>query len=147
MRTKLTVAVLVGVLALYLLLVGYQGWLLLTSGEAIGAVLGLAILVLPVLGGYVVWRELRFGAASERLAAELQAQGRWPTEDLPRRPSGRPERAAAETVFAVRKDEVEQRPDDWAGWYRLGLAYDDAGDRKRARAAIRHAISLSKETP
>jgi cytochrome c-type biogenesis protein CcmH/NrfG len=145
MRAKLTVTVLVGILVLYLALVGYQGWLLLTSGEAVGVVLGAAILVLPLIGAYVVWRELQFGAASQRLAAELVAAGRWPTEELPTRPSGRPDRVAAESVFALRKTEVEEHPDDWASWYRLGLAYDDAGDRKRARHAVRHAISLSKE--
>jgi cytochrome c-type biogenesis protein CcmH/NrfG len=145
MRAKLTVAILVGVLLLYLVLVGYQGWLLLTSGEAVGAVLGAAILALPLIGAYVVWRELQFGAASQRLAVELAAAGRWPTEELPTRPSGRPDRAAAESVFALRKHEVEQHPDDWRSWYRLGLAYEDAGDRKRARHAVRHAISLSKE--
>lgn len=145
MRAKLTVAVLVGVLVLYLVLVGYQGWLLLTSGEAVGSVLGAAILALPLIGAYVVWRELQFGAASQRLGSELAAAGRWPTEQLPTRPSGRPDRAAAEGVFALRKDEVEQHPDDWASWYRLGLAYEDAGDRRRARQAVRHAISLRKE--
>lgn len=145
MRAKVTVAVLVAVLALYLVLVGYQGLLLLTSGEVVGAVLGLAILVLPLIGAYVVWRELQFGAASERLAAQLEAAGRWPTEALPTRPSGRPDRAAAESVFALRRQEVEAHPDDWASWYRLGLAYDDAGDRKRARQAVRHAISLNRQ--
>ena len=145
MRPKLPVGVLVGVLVLYLLLVGYQGWLLLTSGRALGAVLGAAILVLPVLGGYVAWRELQFGAAAARLAADLHAMGRWPTEQLPTRPSGRPERAAADTVFSLRKDEVDVHPDDWAAWFRLGLAYDDAGDRRRARQAVRHAIALRRE--
>lgn len=142
MRPKLVVGVLVGVLVLYLLLVGYQGWLLLTGGDVLAAVLGAAILVLPAIGAYVVWRELQFGAASARLAADLHAMGRWPTEQLPTRPSGRPDRAAADTVFALRKDEVDGRPDDWAAWYRLGLAYDDAGDRRRARQAVRHAITL-----
>jgi hypothetical protein len=144
MRAKVTVALLVGVLALYLVLVGYQGLLLIAGGGGVEIVLGLAILALPVIGGYVVWRELQFGAASQRLARELEAAGRWPTEALPTRPSGRPDRAAADGVFALRRHEVEQRPDDWASWYRLGLAYDDAGDRKRARQAVRHAISLSK---
>lgn len=147
MRTKVVVGALVAVLVLYLLLVGYQGWLLLTSGEPLGVVLGAAILVLPVIGVYVVWRELQFGAAAARLAADLQALGRWPTEVLPTRPSGRPDREAAETVFALRKDEVDGRPDDWAAWYRLGLAYEDAGDRRRARQAVRHAITLRREQP
>jgi hypothetical protein len=110
----------------------------------LGAVLGAAILVLPVVGAYVVWREVQFGAASARLAADLHAMRRWPTERLPTRPSGRPDRAAADTVFALRKEEVDGHPDDWAAWYRLGLAYDDAGDRRRARQAVRYAIALRR---
>lgn len=142
MRPKLVVAALVAVLALYLLLVGYQGLSLVRTGEPIGIALGAAIAVLPLIGGYVVWREVRFGATAEALAAELQAAGRWPTEQLPTRPSGRPERAAADDLFATRRREVEADPESWQAWYRLGLAYDDAGDRRRARAAIRRAIAL-----
>ena len=66
---------------------------------------------------------------------------------LPTRPSGRPVRSAADELFAVRRREVEQAAEDWRAWYRLGLAYDDAGDRRRARQAIRHAITLHAEVP
>jgi Flp pilus assembly protein TadD len=55
-------------------------------------------------------------------------------------PSGRVDRAAADARFAERRAEVEAAPDDWRRWYRLALAYDDAGDRRRARAAMRTAI-------
>jgi len=37
---------------------------------------------------------------------------------------------------------VEAHPDDWRAWYRLGLAYDASGDRRRARGAVRQAIQL-----
>jgi Flp pilus assembly protein TadD len=36
---------------------------------------------------------------------------------------------------------VERAPDDWRGWFRLAQAYDLAGDRKRAREALRTAIA------
>ena len=52
--------------------------------------LGLAVLVFPLLGAYLVWRELQFGAAYRALARELEAAGELPVDDLPRRPSGRP---------------------------------------------------------
>jgi hypothetical protein len=145
MRAKVVVALLVGALLVYLAIVGYQGLLLLGTGRPVGVVLGMAILALPLLGGYVTWREVQFGAASERLAERLSAAGRWPTEVLPTRPSGRPDRAAADSVFARRREEVELDPDDWAAWYRLGLAYEDAGDRRRARQAVRRAITLADE--
>jgi Flp pilus assembly protein TadD len=57
-------------------------------------------------------------------------------------PSGRPERAAADALFETRREEVEAAPEDWQAWFRLALAYDDARDRRRARAAMRRAIAL-----
>jgi hypothetical protein len=142
MRTRLTVALLVVVLTVYLVLVGYQGVLLIGSGEVAAVALGIAVFVLPLIGAYVVWREIGFGRATTRLSAALQDAGRWPTEELPTMPSGRPQRDAADALFAERRREVESHPEDWGSWYRLGLAYEDAGDRKRARQAIRHAIAL-----
>jgi Flp pilus assembly protein TadD len=47
---------------------------------------------------------------------------------------------AADVRFAERQREVEADPDDWAAWFRLAVAYDDAGDRRRARSAMRSAI-------
>jgi Flp pilus assembly protein TadD len=40
------------------------------------------------------------------------------------------------------REEAEADPGNWRVWYRLALAYDAAGDRTRARSAVRHAISL-----
>jgi len=135
-------AVLVAVLVVYLALVGYRGVLLLTSGDALQVVLGVGVLLLPVVGVYVVWREVAFGFATQRLARELDSAGRWPHEQLPTMPSGRPERAAADALFEVRRAEVEAAPEDWRAWFRLALAYDDARDRRRAREAMRRAIAL-----
>jgi hypothetical protein len=135
-------AVLVAVLVVYLVLAGYRGVLLLASGDPLPMVLGVGVLLLPVVGAYVVWREVQFGFATQRLARDLDAAGRWPREQLPRTPSGRPDRAAADALFEVRRAEVEDGPGDWQAWFRLALAYDDARDRRRARAAMRRAIAL-----
>ena len=132
----------VAVLVVYLALVGYRGVLLVGSGEPLPVALGLAVLVLPVIGAYVAWREVQFGFATQRLARELSAAGHWPEDDLERSPSGRPQRDAADAVFAVRRAEVESAPEDWQAWFRRALAYDDARDRRRARAAMRRAVAL-----
>jgi Flp pilus assembly protein TadD len=42
---------------------------------------------------------------------------------------------------------VEQDPASWRAWFRLGLAYDASGDRRRARGAIRRAIALQGAEP
>ncbi len=132
----------VAVLVVYLVLVGYRGVLLVGSGDPLEVVLGVGVLLLPVVGAYAVWHEVRFGFATQRLARELDAAGRWPQEQLPTMPSGRPDRAAADALFEVRREEVEAAPEDWQAWFRLALAYDDARDRRRARAAMRRAIAL-----
>lgn len=142
MRTKIIVAVLVVVLVFYAVLIGAKGVAMMGSGSAVGAVLGLAVLILPVVGSLLVWRELQFGHASARLAGVLHAEGGLPPDDLPRRPSGRVDRSAADAAFPVRRAETEEDPENWRSWYRLGLAYDDAGDRTRARASVRRAIEL-----
>ena len=147
MRPKATVALLVAVLAVYLALGLNRGVVLLRTGDAVLIALGVGMFVLPVLGAWLVWLEIKFGRASERLANELAAEGGLPVDDLPRRPSGRVVREAADERFRERQAEVEGDPDDWRRWFRLGLAYDDAGDRRRARSALRRAINLHDGGP
>jgi len=142
MRTKATIALLVVILAFYAVLIGAKGVAFVASGEPVAVVLGIGVLVLPVLGLALVWREIAFGRRSAELAAALEAEGGLPLDDLPRRPSGRVERTAADEAFGARQAEVEAEPQSWQAWYRLALAYDDAGDRTRARSAVRRAIEL-----
>jgi hypothetical protein len=147
-RTKAVVAVLVAVTAFYAWMIGVKGIGLLRNGGLVPILLGVALLLLPVLGLYLVWRELDFGRRSARLADELAREDALPVDDLPRRPSGRVDRVAADATFAARRAEVEAHPESWQAWYRLALAYDDAGDRTRARSAARKAIALhARRTP
>jgi hypothetical protein len=141
MTAKRVAVVLAVVFVAYAALLGWRGVLLLGTGEPVGMVLGLAVLVIPVLGAYLVWREFRFGQATERMAGELASSGGLPVDDLPRRPSGRIDRTAADAAFVRYKEEAEAAPEDWRVWFRLATAYDAAGDRKRARAAMRTAIA------
>jgi hypothetical protein len=142
MRTKAVVAVLVAILVFYAVLIGAKGVAFVASGDPAAVLLGVGVLVLPVIGLGLVWREIAFGRRSAELAAVLETEGGLPVDDLPRRPSGRVDRAAADEAFTSRQAEVETAPDSWRAWYRLALAYDDAGDRTRARAAVRRAIAL-----
>jgi tetratricopeptide (TPR) repeat protein len=134
---KRTVALLVAALLGYVALIGYRGVYLLGSHRPALKILGVAALVLPLIGLWLVAAEIRFGRAIERLARRLPAADDPP---LPRTPSGRVDRAAADARFEQRRSEVEAAPDDWRTWYRLAIAYDDAGDRRRARNAMRTAL-------
>lgn len=132
------------VLALYLGLVVARAIAFLASGQAVGVAIGVALLVLPLIGAHLLVRELLFGLRATRLTRRLGAEGPLPGDDLPRRASGRADRAAADAAFLPYAEAAEAHPDDWRAWLRLGLAYDLAGDRRRARAAVRRAIALAR---
>jgi hypothetical protein len=147
MRTKATVALVVLVVLAYSVLLGLKGVALLRSGSVLAVLLGAAILVVPLVGLLLVYREVEFGRRCGRLADELAAEGGLPRDDLPRRPSGRVDRKAADGWFETMRSEAQAQPDRWQAWFRLALAYDAAGDRTRARAAARHAIALHEGHP
>jgi tetratricopeptide (TPR) repeat protein len=134
-------------LAIYLVLVAQRAVLFVLTGEPIGIVIGVALIVLPIIGAWALVRELMFGARTQRLVEQLDREGELPVDDLPRRASGRPERDAADASFGLYRDAVEQDESDWRAWFRLGLAYDASGDRRRARQALRTAIALERSEP
>ena len=138
-RMAVVMAVLLGA---YLFFSASRAVDFMRAGGLVPMLLGLAILALPVIGLWALWREWQFGQATQRLGQELSARGELPIDDLPRRPSGRPERAAADARFAEVRVRVEADPDAWERWFELSTAYDAAGDRKRARQAMRRAIAL-----
>ena len=148
MRIRLIVGLLVAALAVYFWLLADRAVALLASGSAAGIALGIGVLLLPVLGVVVVVFELRFGWQTQTLGRRLAADRGLPDDsELPRRPSGRVDRDAADAHFEFIRAQVEAAPEDWRGWYRLAHAYDLAGDRKRAREAMRQAIELAGREP
>jgi len=142
MRVRLAVALMTVLLLLYVFLAGQRAIVLLGSGDTVGVVMGIALIVLPLLALWAIGRELWFGVRAQRVGERLDAEGGLPDEDLPVRPSGRIEREDGDALFPRYRADVEAHPDDWRARYRLGLAYDAAGDRRRAREAIRTSIRL-----
>jgi hypothetical protein len=139
---RIGVVVMAAALALYILLAGQRAWLLLTSGDGVAIALGIALVLLPILATWALGRELWFGWRAEQLGKRLEAEGGLPTDHVGLRPSGRIVRADGDAVFPAYRADAEAHPDDWRAWYRLGLAYDAASDRRRAREAVRRAIRL-----
>ncbi|MFB7886253.1 hypothetical protein [Microbacterium sp. NPDC056057] len=144
MSARIGVAVMAALLALYIVLVGQRAWLLLVSGDAVGIAMGTALVVLPLIAAWALGRELWFGVRAQQLGTRLEAEDALPQEEVAVRPSGRVMREDGDAVFPTYRADVEAHPDDWRAWYRLGLAYDAAGDRRRAREAVRAAIRLEK---
>jgi len=133
-------------LLLYVVLVGQRAVLFVSTGEPVAIALGVALLVLPLLGLFALVVELRFGLRTQEIVRQLAAEGELPVDDLPRRASGRYGREAADAAGPAYRDAVEAAPDDWRAWSRLGLAYDACGDRRRARQALRWAIGLRRDS-
>ncbi|MGO4300602.1 tetratricopeptide repeat protein [Leifsonia sp. RAF41] len=144
MRNRLAAIFMALLLLVYLVLVTQRAVLLIATGQPVGIVMGIALFVLPVIAAWAIGRELLFGARTERLVRQLDAEGNLPVEDLPMRASGRPLRDAADEQFPQYRAEVEAAPESWRAWFRLGLAYDASGDRRRAREALRQAIRLER---
>lgn len=147
MKARTSALIAFGVLVLYFVAVGWRGVLLLLDGGVVAVLLGLALLALPVVGLWAVLRELRFGRATEVMARRLEERGELPVDDLPRSPAGRIDRAAADAWFEGFRREVDAQPTSWEAWFRLALGYDAAGDRRRARAAMRRAAALHAGRP
>ncbi|MFE4470563.1 hypothetical protein ACFRFH_17270 [Leifsonia sp. NPDC056824] len=142
MRNRLAALFMALLLVVYLVLVFQRAVLLFASGSAVGIAMGVALVVIGLVAGWALVREVLFGVRTEKIVKLMAAEGTLPVDDLPHRASGRPLRDAADAEFPQFKAEVEAAPESWRAWFRLGLAYDASGDRRRARAALRQAIGL-----
>jgi cytochrome c-type biogenesis protein CcmH/NrfG len=143
LRIQLLIAFMCVAMLAYVVLLGRLAVAMVGSGRPAAVGLGLALLTLPVIGLWAMIATLRAGFAHQKLARLIAEDGmELDASALPRRPSGRVQRDAADALFATVRTEVEGHPDDWRRWYRLARAYDYAGDRRRAREAMKTALEL-----
>ena len=147
-RVGLLIGFLCLALLVYFALLARTAVALLRTGAPDAVALGVGVLLAPVVGGWATVATLRAGFEHQRLARLAAAAGaELDVSGLPRTPSGRIRRDAADALFHTVRAEVEADPGDWLGWYRLARAYDYAGDRPRARAAMRRAVGLRAGEP
>ncbi|MEO0026972.1 MAG: hypothetical protein RL716_303 [Actinomycetota bacterium] len=143
-KAKIGAVVMSALLLLYVALLSQTAISLLLTDILVAKIMGALIAVFPVLGAWAIILEFRFTIALEKLQNRINDEGRFPSFELEVRPSGRAIRASAEKMFALYKTEAENHPDDFHTWFNLGVAYNAAGDRRRARGAMQKAIELSK---
>lgn len=143
-KAKIGAAVISVLLLLYLVFMVQRGMIMLREPNIVAKLLAVALLVLPIIGAWALIVELLFGARIERLGKQLAEEGGLPADDLPRTPGGRIVREAADEQFELYAREAEETPDDWRSWFRLSMAYDAAGDRRRARNTMRKAITMER---
>ncbi|MCV7400618.1 hypothetical protein H7K24_10655 [Mycobacterium fragae] len=142
-RIQLMIAFMCVALLVYLALLGRTAVLMIGSGHTVAIALGVALLILPAIGLWAMIATLRAGFVHQRLARMAAEDGmELDVSALPRRPSGRVDRDAADALFDTVRTELRSDPGDWRRWYRLARAYDYAGDRSRAREAMKTAVEL-----
>lgn len=140
------IVVLVAILGFYFYVLGSRGVSLLRNGDAVSVGLGVGVLLLPIIGVWIVFATLKAGLDHQRLASRVHDEGlELDVSELPRMPSGRIDRDAADELFAQVKSEWEKDPDNWRNSYRLARAYDYAGDRSRARETMKRAVELERD--
>jgi hypothetical protein len=147
LRIQLLIGFMCVALVLYFFLLGRIALAFITSGEPAAIGLGLAVMTMPLIGIWVMVSTLRAGFTHQRLGRIIKAEGmELDVSSLPRMASGRIERDAADTLFVTVRDELENDPDNWRRWYRLARAYDYAGDRSRAREAMKNAVEMEERS-
>ena len=145
MKSRIAAWLMALLLVLYFVLVGWRAVQFMGTGELVGILIGIALIVLPIVGAWALWRELAFGFGSERLVKRLDAEDELPVEELTVQCDGaRPTAPRPPPTSRASRAPWRQHPESWRDWFRLGLAYDAARDRRRARRAISHAIRLER---
>ncbi|WP_114855273.1 hypothetical protein [Brachybacterium sp. YJGR34] len=132
MRQKIFVVALVLITAAYCWGLGWIAWGFVRADSALGYGLAFGIVILLALTVWVTWREVLFGLAAGRLAAQYSPPGSAIQDDP------RAEFEAARTAL----QETDQ--ERWQDWFRLALAYDALRDRRAARMATRRAIDARR---
>lgn len=146
LRTQLLIGFFCLALVLYFVMLGRIAVALIADGRLAPVGLGIALMLLPIVGAWAMFATLRAGFAHQHLARRAREAGMdLDVSDLPRRASGRIERDAADQLFATVRAELDADPDNWVRWYRVARAYDYAGDRSRARETMRTAVEKERQ--
>ncbi len=121
------------VLAVYMLFSALRGIDLIQSGDLAAQIMGVAVVLIPVVASYLIYREVRFGYATARIGKAMD-ESLLPTFGMTTEQESAYLDAALESA---RADESS-----WSRWYCVAIGYDLNNDRKRARESMRQAIAL-----
>lgn len=95
--------------------------------------LGIAILVLPILGAILILREIKFGKLSYQMGQTID-ESFLPTAQLS-------EDQKSEFLDQA-IERAKSQMDSWQAWYSVALAYDLLKERKLAREAMQYSVEL-----
>ena len=141
MTGKRMAVLMAALLIVYLVFAAWRGLDLIAAGGVVPVLLGLAVLVLPLIG---LWALVADGASARRPSV---SEPSWPSgascPSTTCRAAHRGDRCGRRPRRTSRRAHPGGgRPESWERWFELSLAYDAAGDRRRARSAMRQAIAL-----
>ncbi len=125
--------ILAAVLSVYLIFAALRGIDLIKTNDPAVQALGVAVLVLPILGAILVIREIRFGKLSYQMGQDID-ESYLPPADIPA------DEKNANLVAAI--DRARDDMSNWQAWYSVALAYDLMNERKLAREAMRYSVEL-----
>ncbi len=135
LRIQLLIAVLCIALVVYFVLLGRIATAFIVSGRLAAIGLGLALMILPLIGVWVMVSTLRAGVAHQRLARIIHEEGlELDIGALPRMPSGRIRREAADALFQSVREESSASPTTGGtgiGWPALTTTRETAPGRAR----------------
>lgn len=138
----LAAVALTAILSLYFVFVADFAFAFVRSEDQVARGLGAALLVLPFVGAWWLFHEWRLGITTQRMASQLDREGRLPIHDGETDAEGKLTDEASQAVFEIARRSVEESPDDWSTWFHVSHAYDANSDRKMSRSAMRHAADL-----
>lgn len=133
---KRTALILAGILAVYMFFAASRGVDLLHSTDPAVKGLGIAVLILPLLGTVLIYREIKFGKLSYEMGQAIDAKY-LPLKDDDE--AGR--RSFLENAIEVTKQDME----NWQAWYSVALGYDLLHERRLARDAMQYSVELYSE--
>jgi hypothetical protein len=121
------------VLGVYLFFAASRGLDLLRADDPAVKALGIAVLILPILGGIVLIREIRFGRTTFAMGQEIDVEY-LPLNGL----TDDQKKENLDVAINRAKNDIAS----WQSWYAVAIAYDLLSERKLAREAMRHAVEL-----
>lgn len=142
MKAKIAVVAISAACLIYLAIAGLRATQLRQTESNLAILFAVAILIVVVITGLLITREILFGLHISQMSTVLEAEKLLLPDDLPRTAAGQTEKAAADLRFSEIAKELEAKPDAWQAWFRVALAYDESRDRRRARECMRKAEKL-----
>lgn len=145
MKSKLAVVALTLACLGYLAIGASRAFQINGERSISNSIMSIAVFAIIGITGALIVREIMFGYRISQMSTILDAEQLLLPDDLPHTASGQTEKSAADERFKLISKEVETNPESWRAWFRVAIAYDEARDRKRARAAMRQAEKLFRQ--